>query len=145
MPNDELIKESIEILRKSRYEVTWDAEKASEYDTALQKLLDLANAYLKVGEGMPEENLKYIYETYLKTKVVPFSADGSNAVKLSDAVDAIKQALHDCKLAVVKMIPTTKEIEDIIATNCRECVWIGRKEFAQSLHSFLEKKMGGVR
>lgn len=83
------IEEAVKIIKENRHSVTWDKESSDKYIKATETLLSLAQSYLAV-KGMPEEETKEL------------NGEGNLGSYHLGRIDGKNQALHLCKLALLK-------------------------------------------
>lgn len=132
MPNDE---QKIKVMKEY-------FEAMKQRNPHEQTALDLANDYLKVGEGMPKEMF-----------CLEHNSDTKNNCHFCLGHNARNEAIYDCKLALVKKLPTENELDNLVGkalypsginrfglTSSWRTILVD--EISKSLHSFLEKKMG---
>ena len=109
MNKEELIR-AREIVRKGRYEVTWDDESSKKYRDALQLLLDLADLHIKCGELFGEREVDYDHNGVTFVESLTDWQEGSN------------YRLDECTAILAKKVGGIGNIEIPIELNkCNYC------------------------
>jgi hypothetical protein len=62
------------------------------------------------GECLPKNDIKSVFERYFSGKIVPFAVKGSgeNGVKASDAINAVVEAITNCKQEIRNRVKEIK-------------------------------------
>ena len=90
---DSKLREAVQIVRRGKKQVTWDAESAKEYNDALALVLDLAESVLAIGAKIPTteeikiKGLQGQMKEGEKVKSCPFCGCIDSDISIIDVAD----------------------------------------------------------
>jgi len=76
MPTNQSVREAIEIVNQGKYEVTWNADSGAKYNTALEKIISIAQQFLG-GQTTPPEGFPSDQDIWL---IIVKGLEGQNLV-----------------------------------------------------------------